>query len=344
MRNNPTIRDAAKAAGVSVATVSRVLNDKLDVAEETRQKVLKTINEIGYVKRTQWQQLTSGKTRIISLHYPRKATTEDQLSHDFFIGASAACEEQGYSLHLITQSLDENRLLELYQAQQSDGIILMEVRLTDWRVDFLRKNQLPFVMIGRCKANERWSFFDLDTDTAVAMAIDPLVSVGQERIVFISILPAPRRKQYGPTIRAADGYQNACKRHKLSPIYCEANNEIYTISEAVSNLLDAHPETTAIVGATDMAAIGIYDAIRTRGLQIPEDISVVGCTNDQYAGLFTPSLTAIEFPSWMMGYEAGKLLIEKLENSAADVVQNLLEPKLVVRNSSGLARTVSSPE
>ena len=101
MKNNPNIRDVAKAAGVSIATVSRILNDKPDVSVETRQKVLQTVEEIGYAKRTQWQQITSGKSRVISLHYPRKAAVRNQVSHDFIIGASAACEKQGYKRYAI---------------------------------------------------------------------------------------------------------------------------------------------------------------------------------------------------------------------------------------------------
>jgi len=341
MKKNPTIRDVAKASGVSVATVSRILNDKPDVSEETRQTVLQTINEIGYARRTQWQQITSGKSRVILLHYPRNIRVQNQISHEFIIGAAAACEEYGYSLQLMTQSLDENRLLDVYRSQKSDGIILMEIRLNDWRVELLRKNQLPFVMIGRCQENDGVSFIDLDFETAVSLAVDHLTASGHKHIGFVSIKPQTKRKRYGPAIRASEGYHNACEKHNLPNLYFEAGQGLQNIKEATLNFLNTHPETTAIVSASDMVLTGIINAVQTLGLQIPNDMSIIGLTNDQGAQMIAPSPTAIAFPSWMMGYEAGKLLIEKLEKGTADVVQNLIEPQLVIRDSSGPARATS---
>ncbi|HEX6032919.1 MAG TPA: LacI family DNA-binding transcriptional regulator, partial [Anaerolineales bacterium] len=111
MKKNANIRDVAKAADVSVATVSRILNNKPDVSEETRQKVLDVISELGYARSMQWKQLTSGKTKVITLHYPYKLAISNQVSLHFITGVTTACEEHGYSLHLVTQSLDEKSLL-----------------------------------------------------------------------------------------------------------------------------------------------------------------------------------------------------------------------------------------
>jgi DNA-binding LacI/PurR family transcriptional regulator len=341
MKNTPTIRDVAKAAQVSVATVSRILNGKPDVSEETRQKVMQTIDGIGYVKRMQWQQITSGKSRVISLHYPRKLAGQSQVSHDFIIGASAACEEEGYSLHLITQSLEENKLLDLYRTNQSDGVILMEIRIDDWRVTLLRQKQLPFVMIGHCEDNEGTSFIDLDFEAAVVAAYDHLVALGHRHISYMPIVVDPGKGQYGPTIRAAAGYQEACRKYNLPGYSVEIGTDLTSIENAALNLLDRSPETTAIVSLSDISLVGIFNAIRAKGLKIPDDISAIGLTSDQGAQMITPPPTAIQFPSRTMGYEAGKMLINKLEKGTNDVVQNLMKPQLIVRNSSGPARITS---
>jgi DNA-binding LacI/PurR family transcriptional regulator len=312
-KNNPTIRDVAKAAGVSVATVSRILNDKPDVSERTRQKVLQTIDEIGYAKRTQWQQITSGRSKVISLHYPRKMVGQNLISNDFIIGASAACEERGYSLHIITQSLTERKILDLYRTNQSDGVILMEIRVEDWRVELLRQNQLPFVMIGHCEDNEGVSFIDLDFETAVVMAFDHLVSLGHREIGYMPIAADPGRERYGPTIRAAAGYQKALQKHDLSSYLMDSAIDHTSIKDAALRLFDRYPQITGMVNLGD--TVGIYDAIQTKGLKIPEDISFVGLGNDKDAQMTVPFPTTIQFPSWQMGCEAGNILIDKLENN-----------------------------
>jgi DNA-binding LacI/PurR family transcriptional regulator len=341
MKNNPTIRDVAKAAGVSIATVSRILNDKPDVSVETRQKVLQTVEEIGYAKRTQWQQITSGKSRVISLHYPRKAAVQNQVSHDFIIGASAACEKQGYSLHIITQSLNEQKLLDLYRTSQSDGVILMEIRIEDWRVELLRQHQLPFVMIGHCEDNEGVSFIDLDFETAVIVAFDHLISLGHRQIGYMPIAVDPGRERYAPTVRAAAGYQKVRQKYGLTQHLIDTGSDHTSIKNATIKLFDQNPQITAIVSLSDITVTGIFDAIHSKGLRIPVDISFVGLTNDQGAQMTMPFPTTIQFPSWQIGYEAGNVLIDKLENNPNAVVQNLLKPQLIVRDSSGPVRSIT---
>jgi DNA-binding LacI/PurR family transcriptional regulator len=341
MKKKPTIIDVAKITGVSNATVSRILNHKPDVSEETRLKVLNTIEEIGYAKSTQWQQITTGKSRVISLHYPRKNVVESLISHDFIIGASMACEEHNYSLHLITKSLDEKTLLDFYRTTQSDGVILMEIRTQDWRMELLRHHQLPFVMIGHCEENEGASFIDLDFKAAVIAAFDHLVALGHQ---YISYLPIPideGRERFGPTIRASAGLQFACQKHNLPYQSIQIETKPTSIKTATTNLLIEYPKTTAIVGLLDVGVVEIYEALANKGLRVPEDVSVVGLTNDQGAHLISPNLTHIQFPSREMGYEAGKMLIEKLETGNDKVIQILIDPQLVVRASSGPVKIVT---
>lgn len=335
MKKNPTIRDVAKIAGVSNATVSRILNHKPDVSEETRLKVLSTIEEIGYAKRSQWQQITTGKSRVISLHYPRKNVVESLISHDFIIGASMACEEHDYSLHLITKSLDEKTLLDLYRTNQSDGVILMEIRTQDWRMELLRQNQLPFVMIGHCEENEGASFIDLDFKAAVIVAFDHLVALGHRYISYLPFPIDPGRERFGPTIRASAGLQHACQKHNLPYQSIEIGTNPTSIKTATVNLLTEYPKTTAIVSLLDVGIVEIYEALTTKGIRVPDDVSVVGLTNDQGAHLISPNLTQIQFPSRKMGYEAGKMLIERLESGNEKVEQILIDPQLAVRASSG---------
>jgi len=338
MKKKATIRDVARSANVSVATVSRILNNKPDVSEETSQKVLAVIDELGYARSMQWQQITSGKTRVITLHYPYKLAVSNQVSLDFIKGATSACEEHNYSLHLVTQSLEENSLLDFYRTNQCDGMALMEIRMDDWRVELLRQQNLPFVMIGRCENNDGVDFVDFDFESAVAIAVDYLVDLGHRNIGFISIVPNRERNHYGPNIRALEGYEKVCSRYNIAKLYCEADIGFENVKVVTLNLLKKHPEITAVVSVFDTAVAGIYSAIKSLGLSIPDGISVVGLADEQGVDLASPSLTALHFPSLSMGYDAAKIMISKLERKSNASKQILVGPVLVIRSSTGYVR------
>jgi DNA-binding LacI/PurR family transcriptional regulator len=337
MLKQPTIRDVAKEAGVSVATVSRILNHKPDVAEVTRLKVEDAISKLGYARSTQWQQLTTGKSRVISLHFPNTETSGNQVSLDFITGATTACERRDYRLHLITRSLDENDLLDLYRSNKSDGTILMKVQLHDWRVDFLRKEQLPFVMIGHTENNSGASFIDYDFEAAMQLALNHLVGLGHRNIGYVSAMPS-RHEQHGPTVRALQGYKNTCKQLDLPLLYYETNQSLQHVRLATLHILNEHPQITAFITIREMVEAAIYGAVQDLGLRIPQDISVVGLTNPQGSELTSPALTALDFPAWSMAYEAGTMLIDQLEEINTAIRQILREPTLTVRASTSPVR------
>lgn len=338
MKKNATIRDVARSANVSVATVSRILNNKPDVSEETRQKVLGVIGELGYARSMQWKQITSGKTKVITLHYPYKLAISNQVSIHFITGVTRACEEHGYSLHLVTQSLDEKSLVDFYRTNQSDGLILMEIRMDDWRVKLLRQQSLPFVMIGRCENNDEVNFVDFDFESAMTVAAKHLVDMGHHNIAFVSVMTDTEQNHYGPSVRALRGYERACAHHKIPRLYCEAENGFKTVKLATLNMMRKHPEITAIVTIFDTAMAGIFSAINSLGLKIPEDISFVGLGDEQGTELTSPSLTVLNFPASSMGYEAAEIMINELAKGTRAVKQILIEPKLVIRSSTGLVR------
>jgi DNA-binding LacI/PurR family transcriptional regulator len=338
MKKNANIRDVARLANVSVATVSRILNNKPDVSEETRQKVLDVIGELGYARSMQWKQITSGRSNIITLHYPYKLAISNQVSLHFITGVTRACEEHGYSLHLVTQSLDENRLLDFYRTNQSDGLILMEIQTDDWRVELLRQQKLPFVMIGRREKNDGVSFVDFDFESAMNVAVHHLVDLGHRNIAFVSVITDMMENHYGPSVRALNGYEMACAHYRIPKLYCETENGFANVKLATLNIMRKHPEVTAIVTIFDTAMAGISSAINSLGLKVPDDVSFVGLGDEQGTELTSPSLTVLDFPASFMGYEAAKILLNELEKGTKMIKQILVEPKLVIRSSTGLVR------
>jgi DNA-binding LacI/PurR family transcriptional regulator len=333
-----TIVDIAKACGVSVSTVSRILNAKPDVAEATRRRVLEVIEARGYTRQAQWQQLAAGKSSVISLHFPRTLEGLNFASMDFITGAAAACEDQHYSLNLITKPLDRNTLLGLYGSMRTDAIILMEIVATDWRVELLRTHQLPFVMIGRCNDNTSISYVDIDFEKAVIASVDHLVALGHRHIGFLAVAPNGAEHDYSPALRSLASYRATCSKYGLPPLFRETNLELTTIAEAIRSLLTEQPQITALVTMDGSASARLVQAVQSLNLAIPRDISVVGTVANEVAELTTPPLTTINPLGYDIGYEAGKMLIDHLEGRISDTNQVLMPVQLNVRGSTGPAR------
>jgi DNA-binding LacI/PurR family transcriptional regulator len=339
-KSQKTIVDIAKAAGVSVSTVSRILNNRPDVAAETRQRVMQVIEEQRFAPQAPWQQLRSGRSRVVALHFPQDFNPPSQ---DIITGAALRCASDSYSLNLMANTLTEPDLLAVYRSGQADGMILMEILTHDWRVELLRKHELPFVLIGRCGDNTGLSYVDIDIASGVADAIRHLFDLGHRQIGFITIAPILQRREYGYATWALKAYQQTCQQLGLPGQWQAVDLKSNHVHDVVLEFLSANRKITAIVTPQETGVPGILRAIRSLGLRIPLDISVIGLLNDSIAELITPPLTSIGFPAREMGREAASILITQLEGRLHTAQQALLPAPLRVRGSTGPARVAPLP-
>jgi DNA-binding LacI/PurR family transcriptional regulator len=337
-KKNATINDVARRAGVSISTVSRILNDKPDVAPATRQRVMDAIQALNYIPHVQAQNLAAGKSRSIAVLYPSESMGFSEMEFEFFVGCAQAAAKGGFLFNLIVNTMTERELMNLFRGSQVDGVILMEIHLEDWRVDLLHEHGYPFVLIGRCQDNAGISFVDVDFEYAMKMVCEHLVGLGHHHIGFINLAGSARDRDYGPSVRTRWGYEQACERFQLPSIYCTALPTIDALSAAAGELLDAHPDLTALVTMHSGSLVGIMRATERRGLTVPDDISVVGIITDQIAQLITPPLTTISFPARAMGARAMQMLIRKLRDENYKDRHVTLKPPLIVRESTAPAR------
>ena len=337
-----TIVDIAKASGVSISTVSRILNDKPDVSEKTRKRVLDVIKEHHFIQQAPWKQLASGKSRFITLHYPKNPDRIHTIN-SFVIGAATACEQNNYSLNLVVSPLDETSLLTFYRSGQTDGMILMETLMEDWRVDLLRQSNFPFVILGRCENNSGFSFVDLDFESGVKIAMEHLIGLGHRQIGFLSAEPywiAGKKNvnKLGSIAWAVKGYKQACKQYGL-PVICE---QVQIAKESIENrvllLLAKNPYITAIFTVQEAVVSGIIKAVQRSGLVIPEDISIVGSAGAEMAELTAPPLTTVNYHGEAAGFQAAKMLIEQLEGHQSEEKEILIPVEFIVRGSTSTAR------
>lgn len=328
-----TINDVARAAGVSVSTVSRILNDKPDVSQKTRQRVLEVIEKLGYVPHAGAQGLAGGKNRSIAVLYPSDFEFSGN-EFEFFLGASRAAGKANYLFNLVVEIIPEPRLLNLFRTNQVSGIVLMEISLHDWRVELLKAHGYPFVMIGHCEDNDGLSYVDLDFEAGVMLACEYLVGLGHRAVALVNLGGSARSDSYGPTFRSVLGYRRACAEYGLTPIIRSIPPSIEAMYQATDALLIEYPGLTAMVTLQSMGLPGAFRALASRGLSVPQDFSILSILVDDTAELMTPPVTSVRIPAYTMGYRAVQLLIKKLESPNFRDKQILLPPELIVRGST----------
>lgn len=341
--NELTIADVARAAGVSVSTVSRVLNGKQDVGAATRLRVQETIDKLGFRPHASAQRLRANKTSTIALLYPLSVIRPSQLNQlelDLLMGTADAAGQHGYIFTLLTKAVTRHDLLNLYRSSQVDGVVLMQIHLHDWRVDLLRNHGLPFAIVGHCQDNTGVNFIDFDFETAVQEEFDHLVGQGHRRIAFLNYPGQAIEHGFGPAVRTLAGYERALQRHNLERIYREVPFNVNDVFDATSKLLAEETGLTAIATAHDLSTVGVLRAASTCGLRVPEDLSVVTLIPERMSSLTNPPLTGPDFPSNSMGQRAAEMLIRTLDNPKTEPQQILLPPHFVIRGSTGLPRSI----
>ena len=333
-----TIADVAKAAGVSIPTVSRALNNKEDVADETRQRVHEVIRTLGYAPHTQARRLRGGASMTIALQYPIESPHElsSVIETPYITGAAAAASEREFFLNFLVSQLTPESLLNMYRSNQIDGLILLQVRMDDWRVNLLRPYTYPFVMIGRCADLNGLSFIDLDFEDAMLRAFDYLVELGHRNIGFLTYPQSWREIGIGPADHSLEGYEYALNQYGLHSCYREIGlNSVEEGFEGTIDLLQENPELTAIITVSHLTAAGSIKALALHGRQVPEDCSVMAVGfGGSFANVVTPSLTTLEWSPYEISYQATILMTEKLADAQLPAQQILVPPKLVIREST----------
>jgi len=331
-----TLQDVARKAGVSMKTASRVVNKEKNVAEDTRQLVLRVIQELGYVPHIQAQRLASGRTRSIALHYPlsNPALLSNLIEMNFITGIALGAAEEDYYFSLMTGTLTPTGLMKLCRGAQADGLIVMQIAMQDWRVDLLRKNDFPFVMIGRCEMNNGLTFIDLDFENALIEAYAHLINLGHQHIGLLTYSEDWRIKGLGPAVRTLQGFRSAVKRFKVASMYRECEQTVERAYWATKSLFGENPQITALVVMHNTIAVGAITALQEMNRRVPDDCSILGVAISDEGQLIIPPLTTIEWSGHDIGHQAAKMLIRQLKGESLDPGQILVPPKLQIRRST----------
>jgi DNA-binding LacI/PurR family transcriptional regulator len=312
-----TMRDVAQRAGVSIATVSFVLNDTKPVTAATREKIEQAMADLGFRRNVVARALASRRTRIIAMAYPALDHKFGFSAAEFFTSAADAARTRDYHLVLWPVGNDGGELTELVGQGLVDGVVLMEVQLDDPRVAILQQTGTPFALIGRTTTPDPLSHVDIDFDTTVEEAVRHLIELGHRRLVLVSgNLDDPRFHNYGPYVRAEAAYRRVTAELGIETVVLPCADSTRAGQEAAAAVVDAHPEATAVLALNEYAALGVVSGLSRLGRKVPADLSVLALLMaPEMAALSDPELTIMRTPGPELGQLGTEALIRQLEGA-----------------------------
>lgn len=335
-RGRATIRDIADLAGVSIATVSRVLNDRPDVAPGTREQVLQVVREQGFSTNRGTRALASGRTGIVGLTLP---LVNDAYFGPILSGASEALYEQDMRIMLSPTLHEHDRevsLMDRLSRGATDGAILILPEESTDELLHLQEIGYPFVVVDpRETPPDGIPCVSAMHAAGAKAATEHLLELGHRRIGAVGGSPG----WYANDERAI-GFRAALAAARLLPdpdLILYGDWSIPTGERAAEELLSRPDPPTAIFAFNDNAAIGLLNVARRRGLRVPEDISVVGFDDTFQATIVTPQLTTVRQPLAELGRLGVSLLMRLIEGQRLDAMRIELATTLVVRDSTGPA-------
>ena len=332
-----TIEEVAKLAGVSVSTVSRTINDKPDVAESTKRRILEAMDKLGYTPHRYASNLAGGLSRTVGLLLPIREGGMRQLILDFILGASRALEERDFLLNVITKELQPAELRTLKPRSQLDGVILMRTRLADPRVDALSSTELPFVLLGRCRSNDGLSYVDLDFDSAIEQSVDYLRALGHRHFGLLSYDESHKAEGYTFVHLTESAFLAICKKYGLhgSIVPCMPTGD--SVARGTRRLIRNNPKISAVLTVYGELAPVAEKVLEELDRPVPDAVSLLAITEDKTAERLAPALTSVTFPSEEMGFQAATLLVDEVLSRGQRIAprQVLLKPTLTVRETTG---------
>jgi DNA-binding LacI/PurR family transcriptional regulator len=333
------IGEIARRAGVSRSTVSYALSGKRPVSEETRRRIQAVIDELDYRPNAAARALKEGRTRTIGLVIPPASQRLTDMQLGFVGSVVDAAARDDLDILLSPSGGEHDRSFErVVTGRRVDGVVLMEIRLEDDRVDRLRQTGVPFVGIGRTRHPEDMTWVDIDYETLISRCVHHLADLGHRHIALVNRSAELVAAGYGPGHRAQAGFTRAVNDRALEGTQVCCADDAQAGQACVERLLAEHPGLTAIATINEAAVAGMYRGLAAAGLAIPTDFSIAGVAARHWAENLHPPLTAADIPADELGAHAVELLIQRIADPGTPHRHLLVAPPISLRESTGPAR------
>ncbi|MEM7034931.1 MAG: LacI family DNA-binding transcriptional regulator, partial [Chloroflexota bacterium] len=296
-----TIKDIARAAGVSHSTVSRALKDNPAISPETTMRIQDLAREMGYVPNTVAQNLLSQETKTIGVVV---TTIADPFITEVVEGVEQVAQAAGYSIFLSmshNNPSQEMAVVETFQRRRVDAIVVTSSRVGHLYSQQLHDIQVPVVIVNNEEEGQYVHSVSADDVTGAQLAVDYLLCLGHRKIAYLDL---DSRRTFKSNRRRFTGYQMALEEAGLTPepaltISAEQKDDMVLANEALQHLLNT--QATAVFCYNDMTAIGLMAACWRNGIQVPNQLSIIGFDDLDSAKYATPPLTTIHQPRQQLG-------------------------------------------
>lgn len=334
-----TLSDVARATGVHLSTVSRVMNPETRgmVSAEVAKRILAEARRLGYRANRAASTLATRKSNIIGVVLP---DITNPVFPPILTGIEEGLRKHGYQAIVANVGADEEEqrfVINLLLGQQVDGLILATARRHDPVVRMCVEQRVPLVTVNRREESGIASCVISDDGHGMQLAVRHLLELGHRNIAHIAGLDSLstghfRRRGFLAAVEASGLEAGAARVFEASGHTRECGKA------ALLELLRRAPQTTAVVTGNDLVAIGCYDALAQLGLRCPQDVSIVGHNDVPFMDMVRPPLTTVRIRHHGMGVEAARLILQTIEARDAPVLDIRLKPELVVRGSSAPPR------
>ncbi|MBP7828902.1 MAG: LacI family DNA-binding transcriptional regulator [Kiritimatiellae bacterium] len=337
-----TIKDIAKECGVSLSTVSLVLNNNPRISAKTRETVLASVEKHGYQPNASARNLASRTSRTICVAVPALSHVfADVYFGEIVSGIYDRASEAGYKVILDLANpkfVESKEYLKVLKSRRADGMLFISSSVHDTYLADFEGGALPFLLVNHFFPGRDLNFIAADYEDTARQAADHLINLGHTRLGLIS----GTNTHTGLTFR--DAFLRHCKSRGL-----KEENAVWLDSmrgkewsqeggfDAANELLTQHPHTTAIMCGNDRLAIGVMRHLRTRRLRIPEDLSVAGVDDIPESTYTNPGLTTVRHNLYQMGKVACERLLALFRGELAEC-REILPVQLIARESTGPAR------
>ncbi|UCH19648.1 MAG: LacI family DNA-binding transcriptional regulator [Deltaproteobacteria bacterium] len=328
-----TMQEIARLSGVSLATVSRTIKNPQLVRPKTRERVLSMMAEHNYVYHATAADLSRRKSSVIGVTIP---TTRNPVFASSSLAIQEIAQKKGFSIILGNTHHDaaiERQLLQSFQERHVAGMILTGFTLhQEAYLNNLARAGIPCLVIWE-KLDEPWlSYIGFDNFKAARSMTEYLISLKHRRI---GLIIGPFSK-IGRVKKRLDGYRSALQDHNIAfdpDLVIEKEPLLYDGKEAMTRLMFLPKRPTAVFAASDMLAIGALSAAWDLGFNVPQDVSIAGFDDIDFAAYCSPPMTTVRVPSHEIGRLAAKYLIEAIEQGSMPLRHHCLDTDIVVRNT-----------
>ncbi|MGW5735995.1 MULTISPECIES: LacI family DNA-binding transcriptional regulator [Streptomyces] len=329
-----TLAEVAHHAGVSASTVSYVLSGKRSISASTKDRVERSIRELGYHPNAGARALASSRSNIIALMVPLRTDMYVPVMMEIAVAVATTARTHGYDVLLLTGEEGPEAVRRVEGSALADAMILMDVELHDERLPLIRGTGRPAVLIGLPADPTGLTCVDLDFVATGARCVEHLAGLGHREIAVIGEAPAVYERHTGFAERTLDGLRGRARELGVRVLHRPCEGTYDALAATLARISDERPGTTGFVVQNESAVEPLLSLLRRQGRAIPEDVSVVAVCPDQVATQSSVRLTSVAVPAQELGRRAVERVVAKLRGEAVDEVI-LLAPELTVRASSG---------